>query len=465
MAFAWAAAVVTSNPKFFAMANVSLVVFPFLIGAISWISSLSSLMRFAVGFLFGLLVSTLLFLAQRHRSELRRAKAFCVAQLSYVSGIYMSQGNARSWLYHSSEYEKVDWLNRELEEVWPSLNKAASGLLKVILQSVLDPYKFSIIRKITIKSITLGTVSPLFSGVKFSAGGEDEAILEVELDWRHGQDAKVVIELQTTGPLLTVQIRDLVVFGILKLIFRPLKEQFPGFGAVTISLKEPPTVDFQTKFLGGDLLAIPGVDNAVDNIILTALTDLLVWPNRLVIPILEGDYSFLMLKPIGELKVELVEGRDVAKADIWGESDPYALIYIRRKQGCIWTSSTKMNTSCPVWNEIHTFDVEDLESQSLTIRLYDYDKFSNDDFIGIGQISLGKLEPNTEEDIWVDLVQDLKKKEDQIKAKVHLRVTYKPLLSDGAGEMLMVNEAPDRTEQGNSGPMGTNITNDFSTLS
>ncbi|KAH7331230.1 hypothetical protein KP509_20G020800 [Ceratopteris richardii] len=318
-----------------------------------------------------------------------------------------------------------------LEEIWPALNQAASGLLKLILRSVLDPYKFSIIQKISIKSITLGTVSPRLGGVKFSGGDEDEANLEVELDWRHGQDAKIVIQLQTTGPLLTVQIRDFVVYGTLKLIFKPLKEQFPGFGALTISLKEPPIIDFQTKFLGGDLLAIPGVDNTVDNIIVTALTDLLVWPNRLVFPILGGDYSSLMLRPIGKLKVELVEAQDIANADLWGKSDPYAMLYIRRKQGCIWTSSTKMNTNCPIWNEIHTFDVEDLDSQVLTIQLFDFDSISGDDFIGIAQFPLIDIEPDIEQDVWVSIVEDLKKKDDSsIRGKVHIHVSYQPLPED-----------------------------------
>ncbi|MCO5573167.1 hypothetical protein L7F22_026933 [Adiantum nelumboides] len=439
----------SSATKNLALLNVALVVSPLLMGTLAWFCRVASLTRFAVGIVVGLLISTLFHLANQHRSQLRLAKAHCIAQLGHIGALCFDQRSAPSWLPQHSDYEKVHWLNMELEEVWPSLNEAASGLLKMILQSVLDPYKFSIIQKITIKSITLGTVSPRLGGVKFLAGSEDEAILEVELDWRHGQDAKVVIQLQTTGPVLTVQIRDLVVFGVLKLIFRPLKEQFPGFGAVTISLKEPPIIDFQTHFLGGDLLAIPGVDNAVDNIILTALTDLLVWPNRLVIPILQGDYSFLMLKPVGKLKIELVEAQNVAKADIWGESDPYAVVYIRRKQGCMWTSSTKMNTNCPVWNESHTFDVEDLESQKLTIQLFDYDRLSGDDFIGIAQFPLSQLEPKVEEDIWVDLVDDLKE-ERKFKGKVHLRFIYQ-LLSDTEAEGMRIARKDGKEESDSNG--------------
>lgn len=425
------------NPMlWFTLAN-AVAFSPIVIGTLAWITSLTCVARFAVGVLVGLLLSALFYLSHLHRSHLRRAKALCVAQLCHTNALSFFHKAAPSWIRQQSDYEEVNWLNMELEEIWPSLNEAASGLLKVILQSVLDPYRFSIIQKIIIKSVTLGTVSPLLGGVKFSGGGEDEAVLEVELDWRHGQDAKIVIQLQTTGPLLTVQIKDFVVFGVLKLIFKPLMEQFPGFGALTISLREPPIVDFQTKFLGGDILAIPGLDNAVDNIILTALTDLLVWPNRLVIPILQGDYSYLKLKPVGQLKVELVEAQSVAKADIWGESDPYALIYIRRKQGCICTSSTVMNTNCPVWNETFALDVEDPESQKLTIQLFDYDRFKFDDFIGVAELTLSQFEPNAQQDIWIHLTDGLDKTEQKSRGKVHLRILYKPLplekANDGGG--------------------------------
>ena len=90
---------------------------------------------------------------------------------------------------------QVKWFNRVLEEVWPFLNEvtalffifysftsprflslsqiscqlmlqAVSGMLKMILQSVLDPYKFSIIQNITIKSITLGTLNPHIDGTQ-----------------------------------------------------------------------------------------------------------------------------------------------------------------------------------------------------------------------------------------------------------------------------------------------------------
>ncbi|KAH7331228.1 hypothetical protein KP509_20G020800 [Ceratopteris richardii] len=351
MSSARIAEVVTTNTRLVKIANAAVVTVPLLVGALSWLFSLRPFTRFVVGVLLGLLISALFYLVQRYRSKLRLSEASCIAQLIHVSTISFSQKRANSWFSECSGYEKerVNWLNRMLEEIWPALN----------------------------------------------------------------------------------QIRDFVVYGTLKLIFKPLKEQFPGFGALTISLKEPPIIDFQTKFLGGDLLAIPGVDNTVDNIIVTALTDLLVWPNRLVFPILGGDYSSLMLRPIGKLKVELVEAQDIANADLWGKSDPYAMLYIRRKQGCIWTSSTKMNTNCPIWNEIHTFDVEDLDSQVLTIQLFDFDSISGDDFIGIAQFPLIDIEPDIEQDVWVSIVEDLKKKDDSsIRGKVHIHVSYQPLPED-----------------------------------
>ena len=111
--------------------------------------------------------------------------------------------------------------------------------------------------------------------------------------------------------------------NILYILFHNLHTEilFVAYQVLPIHYFLQPIVDFQTKFLGGNILAIPGVDNVLDvrficvinsrvkvavlgdwgywtqpyicwmqNIILTALADLLVWPNRLVIPILPGDY-------------------------------------------------------------------------------------------------------------------------------------------------------------------------------
>eukprot|EP00249_Psilotum_nudum_P005353 c18796_g1_i1 orf=488-1900(+) len=422
-----------SDPRTgFAVASAVLAA-PFFVGVLAWVLSLPWLQRFGLGVALGIVLIAVFHLIQLHRSRDRRSKTWHMAQLCQLNEVGLRRllpgRGFPSWIGQTPDFHKVSWLNKQLEEIWPSLNEATSGLLKETLQSVLDSYKFSVIQTITVKSITLGTICPLLGGIKLS-GGTEECILEVEFDWRHGQDSKIVIQLQTAGPLLTAQVKNLSAFGVLKLVFKPLKDEFPGFGAVTISLQEPPVVDFQTQFLGGDMLMIPGVDNAVDNIIWTALTDTLVWPNRIVIPILDGDYSYLQLKPVGQLEVELLEAKELSKQDIFGESDPFILIYIRCKQGCIKTSSIKSNTHSPVWNEKFTFDVEDLETQKITLKVLDDDQFKPADLIGIAELPLNQFKPNQQHDLWVDLVADPKKPAQQSRGKVHLCFFYKPFNSD-----------------------------------
>lgn len=71
--------------------------------------------------------------------------------------------------------------------------------------------------------------------------------------------------------------------------------------------------------------------------------------------------------------------------------------------------------------------VEDPESQNLTVQLYDYDRFKGDDFIGIAELSLSQFEPKVEQDVWVDLVVDLKEEHQKLSGKVHLRIIYQPI--------------------------------------
>eukprot|EP01018_Ginkgo_biloba_P009131 Gb_37167 [translate_table: standard] len=401
---------------------------PIWIGSLYWISSLPLLVQFSCGIWVGLAVSVAFHFFQNYRSFKRRHVAINTAQLCTIDEFVLSRllPNLRSarWA-QQNDFEKVNWLNKQLEEIWPSLNEAVSSLLKDVMQPVLDSYKFSVIQKIAVESVTLGKSSPVL-GVRFSDGLKDESVLEIELDWRNSKDQKIILTIETSGPLLTAQIKDLIIHANMKMIFKPLQEEFPGFGAVILSFMKPPKIDFQTKFLGGDILQIPGVDNMIDNIILMAITDILVWPNRLVIPVMEGDYSYLALNPVGHLEVTVVEAEDLPSRDYFGKSDPYTEIYIRRKQGCIKKTSIKSNTHSPIWNEMLILNVEHPETQMLTIRVMDDDPFKSADLIGGAVLALKQFQSNKEFDLWVDLHEDLQKTDQKPDGRLHLVITYKP---------------------------------------
>eukprot|EP00249_Psilotum_nudum_P013757 c24492_g2_i3 orf=738-1904(+) len=238
----------------------------------------------------------------------------------------------------------------------------------------------------------------------------------------------MTLDIKTTGPDFTVQIKDFVIYAVLKLTFKPHKEEFPGFGAVVFCLREPPLIDFQTKFLTGDVGRLPGVQKAVDNLLLTMLMDMLVWPSRLVLPVAAGDYSFLEAKTIGYLIVELLEAKELANKEVVGKCDPYIVLYIQRRPDCIKESTKMLNMTSPIWNEIFTFNVEDLEAQSLTVRLMDVDTLNPADYIGSAVLPISQFGVNVQ-DIWVDLAGHPNKLHGKCPGRVHLLIRYMPIQS------------------------------------
>lgn len=65
----------------------------------------------------------------------------------------------------------------------------------------------------------------------------------------------------------------------------------------------------------------------MQNTIKTAVVDMLLWPSRMVFPILEGDYRDLEFLPTGVLTVTIIEATGLMNTDIVGKSDPFVFAY------------------------------------------------------------------------------------------------------------------------------------------
>ena len=128
----------------------------------------------------------------------------------------------------------------------------------------------------------------------------------------------------------------------MRLGFTPLLPTFPCFGAITISLMGRPFVDFSLKIVAGDLMATPGLDLAVGRLI-RELVDLLVWPQRIVVPLFEdNDYSRLIARPAGLLLVNAVRARGLPAADLpTGSIAPHLKMRISGQQQAVETSQKR----------------------------------------------------------------------------------------------------------------------------
>ncbi|KAL8503699.1 hypothetical protein ACS0TY_022426 [Phlomoides rotata] len=263
-------------------------------------------------------------------------------------------------------------------------------------------------------------------GVSIIEGESDEIIMELEMQW--DGNPNIVLDIKTrVGVQLPIQVKNIRFTGVFRIIFKPLVDVFPCFGALCYSLREKKNLDFKLKVGGGDVSTIPGVSDAIEEMIRDAVEDF-TWPVRKIIPILPGDYSYLELKQVGTLVVKLIEAKELTNKDIIGKSDPFVELFVRPLRDRIKTSKTINNQTNPIWNEHFEFVVEDVSTQHLTIRAHDDEGIQASELIGCAQVPLSELKAGKVKDVWLKLVKDLQIQRDQKnRGQVHLELLYYPL--------------------------------------
>ncbi|RLM74308.1 synaptotagmin-5-like [Panicum miliaceum] len=391
-------------------------------------------MGFWVGMVLGIAAGVAIVVgfarSENSRAARRRQLAATVASFSKMtiedSRKLLPSDLYPSWVVFSSQ-QKLKWLNQELTKIWPFVNEAASELIKTSVEPVLEQYRPMIIASLKFSKLTLGTVAPQFTGVSIIENTQESGIvMELEMNW--DANPSIILDVKTRlGVALPIQVKDIGFTGIFRLIFKPLVEELPCFGAVCFSLRKKKKLDFRLKVIGGEISAIPGISDALEDTIKNAIEDSITWPVRKVIPIIPGDYSDLELKPVGALEVKLVQARDLTNKDLIGKSDPFAIVYVRPLPDKMKRSKTINNDLNPIWNEHFEFIVEDASTQTVTVKIYDDDGIQESDLIGCAQVRLQDLQPGKVKDVWLKLVKDLEIQRDRKdRGQVHLELLYCP---------------------------------------
>ncbi|GMG98985.1 hypothetical protein Nepgr_000825 [Nepenthes gracilis] len=369
----------------------------------------------------------------KRRSELAEAVAAFARMTVEDSRKILQSGAYPPWLR---------WLNLQLDKLWPYINEAASELIRSSVEPKLEQYTPAVLASIKFSKLTLGTVPPRFTGVCVIAGEPGEIIMEVEVQW--DGNPNIVLDIKTlVGMALPIQVKNIGFTGVFRLIFKPLVDEFPCFGAISYSLRQQKQLDFTLKVVGGELSAIPGISDVIDETIRDAIEDSVAWPVRKIIPILPGDYSDLELKPVGILEVKLVQAKDLANKDLIGKSDPYAVLFVRPLRNRTKRSKTINNDLNPIWNGNFEFVVEDPATQHLTVRIFDDEGLQPSELIGCAQVPLKDLEPGKVKILWLKLVKDLEIQRDtKYRGQVNLELLYCPF---GMENQLMNPFNPDFT--------------------
>nr|TKW23061.1 hypothetical protein SEVIR_4G269000v2 [Setaria viridis] len=282
----------------------------------------------------------------------------------------------------SPDYERIDWMNKFIFDMWPFLDKAICNNIKRATRPIFDQYvgKYGI-ESIEYEQLTLGSLPPTFQGIKVYEMREKELVIEPVIRWASIMSVIVNVKLEDLHIMLTPRVT-----------LKPLVPSFPCFSNLCVSLMEKPRIDFGFKLFGGDVMAIPGLYQYVQDQISKQISILYHWPKVIQIPILDGA-SGATKKPVGILHVKVIRAMNLLKMDLLGKSDPYVKMRLSGERLPSKKTTVKMSNLNPEWNEHFKFIVKDPGTQLLELHMFDWEKVKMHDKLGMQVIPLRLLTP------------------------------------------------------------------------
>ncbi|KAM5559793.1 synaptotagmin-3-like [Rosa sericea] len=389
---------------------------------------------FLIGFPIGLLLGFFIFIYSSQPEDVKDPDIKSLNECDPNSLVDLFS-EIPPWVKHP-DFERIDWLNKALHDMWPYLDKAICKIIRKTAEPIFAEYvgKYQI-RSIGFQSLNLGSLPPTIYGIRVHETNENELVIEPAIRWAGIPHITVVVKILSVR--LIVQLMDVQVFATPRIILRPLVPTFPCFGNITVTLIDKPHVDFGLRLLGGDVMAIPGFYQFVQEYIRKQVASLYLWPQTLNIPILQGSLSGTIKKPVGILHVKVVRAKKLLKADIIGRSDPYVKFKLTGERLPSKKTSIKMRNLNPEWNENFKLTVKDPESQFIQFNVFDWDQIGAHDPLGMQILPLKLLTPYDTQEFTLDLVNSTNPYDPQNKKKrgqLMVELTYNPFIEEsGSG--------------------------------
>ncbi|XP_061347058.1 synaptotagmin-3 [Gastrolobium bilobum] len=394
------------------------------------VSSFFGILGFAIGIPLGLLVGFFVFVY----SETKQVKDSVVRPISELGPNALQEllPEIPLWV-KTPDFERVDWLNKFLLDMWPFLDKAICKMIRITAQPIFKEYigKYQI-KAIEFDTLCLGTLPPTICGIKVLETNENELVMEQVIKW--AGNPNIVLVFYVSSMKITVQLVDLQIFVSPRIILRPLVPTIPCFAKIVVSLMEKPHVDFGMKISGGDIMSIPGLYRFVQETIKKQIASLYLWPQTMEIPILD-ESTVAIKKPVGILHVNVVRAHKLLKMDLLGTSDPYVKLSLTGDKLPAKKTTIKRRNLNPEWNEKFKLVVKDPQSQVLQLQVYDWDKVGAHDKLGMQLIPLKLLKPYENKDFTLDLLKDTNINETpnkKYRGSIEVDLTFVPFRGDSS---------------------------------
>ncbi|KAM6927192.1 uncharacterized protein FYW49_003387 [Xenentodon cancila] len=318
------------------------------------------------------------------------------------------------------DVEKVEWLNKVLQQVWPYVGQY---LEKLLVETIAPSLRASSnhLQTFSFTKVDMGDKAMKVVGIKAHTENDKGQVL---LDLYISYVGNVEINVEVKRYFCKAGVKGIQLHGMMRVILEPLIGDVPIVGAVTMFFIRRPKLDINWTGLT-NLLDIPGLNVMSDSMIMDAIASFLVLPNRLVVPLVPGLHVAHLRCPLprGVVRIHLLEAQNLAAKDNYvkgvmaGLSDPYAILRVGPQT---FTSKHIDNTDSPKWGEMYEVIVHEVPGQELEVEVYDKDP-DQDDFLGRTTLDLGIVKKSIAVDDWFTL-------KDTPSGRVHVKLEWLALL-------------------------------------
>ncbi|XP_078088745.1 extended synaptotagmin-2-like isoform X1 [Mustelus asterias] len=354
------------------------------------------------------------------RSRLFRALAFLEHQETCVRE-NIPFTDLPAWV-HFPDVERVEWINKTVKQLWPFICQFVEKLLKETIEPAVRGAN-NHLRTFSFTKVDMGNKSLRIDGIKTYTENIDsrQIILDLQISYVGNCD----IELEIKRYFCRAGVKSIQLRGVMRVILEPLIGDMPLIGALSLFFLRRPILEINWTGLT-NLLDVPGLDGVSDTIILDIISNYMVLPNRITVPLV-NEVQLAELRfpvPKGFLRIHFIEAQDLQWKDkflkglVKGKSDPYGILYVGNQ---MFQSKTIKENLNPKWNEVYEALIYENPGQELEIELFDEDP-DKDDFLGSLMIDLVEVQKEQYVDQWFNL-------DDVSTGKVHLKLEWLSLMS------------------------------------
>ncbi|XP_042556950.1 extended synaptotagmin-2 isoform X2 [Dipodomys spectabilis] len=329
-----------------------------------------------------------------------------------------------AWV-HFPDTERAEWLNKTVKHMWPFICQFIEKLFRETIEPAVRGANAHL-STFSFTKVDMGYQPLRVNGVKVYTENVDKR--QIILDLQISFVGNCEIDLEIKRYFCRAGVKSIQVHGTMRVILEPLIGDMPLVGALSIFFLRKPLLEINWTGLT-NLLDIPGLNGLSDTIILDIISNYLVLPNRITVPLV-SEVQIAQLRfpiPKGVLRIHFIEAQDLQGKDTYlkglvkGKSDPYGILRVGNQ---IFQSKVIKENLSPKWNEVYEALVYEHPGQELEIELFDEDP-DKDDFLGSLMIDLIEVEKERLLDEWFSL--------DEVpKGKLHLKLEWLALLPDAS---------------------------------